>query len=323
MSLRKRRPQECTRCHQSEFLMEDEDKSTLFCYECNIGIRKKKRQGRSRESRERKLPNWEKNDMRCRGCNQISFVEDHASGDLICDVCGVVYSGGALFFNMNTLPNRNMGSVSKPYMRVVHYQQRMTQLLGNDPEVDEKVVERLREKHKDLTEDQIKTFGKRSFAKSLREEKLDPKIACHWIQLRIALDWEYPLECFNEELLLRCKARYICLEKAFDNTLHIKQGGKKTNKFQRKNIISLNFSIPMIIRMESPEVFKSIAKYFPQQTNSGQPEINNERWKILIEYCQKHYNVMEMPVKDIIFHFDWPFLPITYGDVIGYFSHFY
>lgn len=79
----------------------------------------------------------------------------------------------------------------------------------------------------------------------------------------------------------------------------------------------------MLVKLEDEEVYKRIAKYFPQQTNPGQPEINNERWKVLMNYCQENYRVMEMPVKDIIFQFNWPYLPMTYGDIVGYFTHFY
>lgn len=320
MSLRKRKPQECPKCKQSEFLQEDDDKETLFCFECGVGVRKKKRQGRSKESRERvkSLPCWEKHDMRCRGCNQVCFVEDHSSGDLICEVCGVVYSGGALFFNVNTFPMKNP---SKPYARVVHWQQRITQLLGNDPEVDPSAMEKLRVSLQH--EENWKTFGKKSFAKKCRELNLDPKIACHWVQLRVNLGWELQLDVFSEELLLRCKARYICLEKAFQSELHVPHGEKRSSKLQRTNIVSLNFSIPMIFRLEDENVFKVVAKYFPQQSNAGHPEINNERWRVLMNYCQKHYQHMEMPVKEQTFHFDWPFLPMTYADVIGYFSHFF
>jgi len=321
MSLRKRKPQECVRCKQSEFLMEDQDKSTVFCYECGVGMPKKKRQGRSHESRERvKLNRVEPHVLVCKSCKGVDFVEDHSSGDLICvsPECGLVYASGALFFNINTIPMKNP---SKPYQRVVHYQQRMTQLLGNDPEVDEASFQLIRESVSNRKD--YETFGKRSFSKLLRELGLDPKIATHWIQLRIRLGWEDPLSCFDEQLLLRCHARYVCVSQAFQNTFHLAPGESKKNKIQRKNIITLNFSIPMILRLESESVFRKAAKYFPQQNNSSHLEINNERWRIIVEYCQRNYRVMEDPVRGIMYQFEWNFMPINFSDVIGYFTHFY
>lgn len=319
MSLRKRKPQECPRCKTSEFLMDWWEKENLHCLECDVSFRKKKRQGRSKESRSRVIPKFVMNDMTCRECKKpTDFVEDHASGDLVCMDCGLVHSTGGLDFNVNTIRMKNP---SKRYMRIVHYQQRMTQLLGNDPEVEEDVMETLRKKLKDVAN--RKQFGKRSFAKVLRELGLEPKIAGHWVQLRIRLGWDDPLICFHEELLLRLKARYFCLEKAFEETLHVPSGVRRTSKLQRKNIITLNFSIPMIIRMEDESVFKEVAKFFPQQSNPQHPELNNERWKILIEHCQKKYTRMVLPVKDMVFYFDWPYIPMTYADVIGYFSNFH
>jgi len=316
MSLRKRRPQECPRCRNAEFLMDCEE--DLHCLECDVSFRKKKRQGRSRESRSRIIPKFEMNELICRGCRSVDFVEDHASGDLVCMDCGWVHSEGGLDFNENMIRMKNP---SKRYMRIVHFQQRMTQLLGNDPEVSEEVVEKLEKRLMDVANKP--QFGKRSFTRVLRELTLDPKIACHWVQLRTRLGWDDQLCCFHEELLLRLKARYFCIEKAFEETLHVPTGVRRTSKLQRKNIISLNFSIPMLIRMEDEEVFKQVAKFFPQQSNPQHPELNNERWKILIEHCQKKYARMVLPVKDMVFYFDWPFIPMTYADVIGYYSNFH
>lgn len=318
MSLRKRRPQECPKCKQSEYLADWLYEESLHCLECDLSVRRKKRQGRSKESRARKMPEYVVNEMVCQDCRNVDFLEDHASGDLVCMDCGLVQMTGGLYFNEN---NIRMKNPSKKYMRIVHFQQRMTQLLGNDPEVLEDVIHRLRIKLETVAN--VQQFGKRSFTKILREMKMDPKIACHWVQLRIRLGWEEPLDCFNEYFLLRLKARYFCIEKAFESLLHVPNGSRRTNKLQRKNIISLNFSIPMLIRLEDEGVFKHVAKYFPQQTNPQHPELNNERWKLIMEYCETHYKSMVLPIKEMTFVFEWPFIPMTYSDVLGYFSNFH
>lgn len=326
----KRKRQTCPKCNTEDFLMQD-GKDQLYCLECEFAFRKRMRQGRNKESRERennakdlRRKICEANngldpdlcELVCSDCNRNDFVEDHASGDMICLDCGVVKSTGGLGFNQNMILMKNQ---SKNYKRVVHFQQRISQLMATDPELDDEVFERIRE----VLENVEKTYqiGKKHFCRLFKRMGINPKMASHWIQLRVRLGWEESIE-FHPDFLLRLKARYFCLDRAFDATLFIPTGTKRTSPLQRKNIINLNFSIPMLIRLEDEETFRRVAKYFPQLTNQNHPNINNERWKVLMEYCQKTYQRMVLPVKEMEFYFEWPYIPLTYEDIFGYFSDF-
>jgi hypothetical protein len=59
------------------------------------------------------------------------------------------------------------------------------------------------------------------------------------------------------------------------------------------------------VRLESEELFKDMAPYFPQLYSQNQPRINNARWRRLIDYCQKEYQIVADPVHGDMYAFSW------------------
>jgi hypothetical protein len=305
--------------------------------------KKKGRQGRSAEVRKRKA--WEKEGWtevkqvdgttcfqqlitgvnqsfsQCPECMGRNFIEDHSSGDLICGDCGVVVSEGGIAFSENqfVLP-RNF---SKPYQKVVHFRQRISQLLCKDPELDDEIIQTIFEyikKNPHLGDSSI--FGIKTFSLICRKTQLNPKIASHWLQIRKRLEIAPFVGEISKDLIQRITMRYICISHCFEHSLS-KKGNQGQSPLFRNNVLNLNYSIIQLIRIESEADFKRLAKFFPQLISQNQPALNNERWKILLERCQKQYPQFSDPVKGDYYRFDWPYIPLKADDLINHFYHFY
>lgn len=296
----------------------------------------KGRQGRSKEVRERKEREKREREMilgpqqsplsTCvGGCKNPTFLEDHASGDLICMECASVQSSGGLSFGDN---DNSSKTNSKPYMRIVHWRQRLAQMRTIDPEQKQEHVDMIGEfiREKFEGEKNPAFIGKSTFASICRKLNLDPKISTHWIQLRKRLGIEPFLDenCFDPEIGARVNMRYFCVSIAFQNTLQ-KKGSKLvkvTEELLRNNVMNLNFVIVQLFRLESEELFRKLAKYLPQLISQKQPRINNMRWRVIMEYCKTHYSVVSDPVKGNFFSFEWKYIPLTTSDLLSYFYFF-
>lgn len=312
--------------------------------EPNKRIKKKKkkkgRQGRSAEVRLRKLQ--EKKIQQetlvqctsysiCKECQSEShFIEDYTSGDLICTNCGVVSEiGGIAFTSHQITPSPNQ---SKPYQTIVHFRQRISQLQCKDPEQDQDKVDLIHRyvlDHENELGDK-QTYGIKTFSLICRKIGLNPKIASHWIQLRHrVLGEEYQIKIdLDETFLKRLSMRYVALSHCFKSALKRRKGEPQTSPLQRNNVINLNYSIIQLIRLEDdPEehIFHYLAKYFPQLISHNQPELNNQRWEILMKKCEEKYfkTGFADPIKGDLYYFEWPYKPIEEEHLLKYFYYFY
>ena len=281
---------------------------------------KKGRQGRSHESR-RRAEEVKKHYMQfkddvisCKDCGCTDLVEDHQSGDLICSDCGLVHSGGGVLFDEHFCIR---GKLSKRYQELVHFRQRLAQLRGWDPMIKSKIFNRLtielRNNKADLT-----NMGKRRVSKALTNLKLPRRFSANWIQIRRRMGLNpVPDDTQGDAMLwTRMNFRYSCLATAFHKTLSRKtdDGDKKKDvpkALQRKNIINVNYSFIQLLRLEDEKYLEIYGRYFPQLCSKEQPQKNNRRWKILIEYLDQHYKKLGVPKLESVYCFNWEYKPLT------------
>jgi hypothetical protein len=299
--------------------------------------KKKGRQGRSREVRERKKREREEqrifmeqykcfNFERCPDCGrQDGLIQDSHSGELICNHCGCVseLGGGLAFSTRSIMPSQNQ-MMSKPYQRVVHFRQRIAQLLCIDPEVELEHVHLIDEwLYLFSTREDEVYMGIKTFSRICKELGIDTKVATHWMQIRKRLGIR-PYsdgETLPGELVQRICMRYFCISQAFDKTL--KKGHRgEFSILKRNNMLNLNYTIVQLIRMEDEEVFRRIFKFVPQLISHQQPMVNNRRWKILMEYCSQNYSLVSDPSKGQFYSFSWDYIPLTVEDLLRYFYFF-
>lgn len=294
----------------------------------------KGRQGRSKESRKRAAEHHietaesfqkiKENVSQCFDCHaDFTLVEDHQSGDIVCTACGVVQPcGQGLGFMKNMFSNKTL---SRPYFRPVHFRQRIAQLLCHDPKLPRDVIKQIgREliENEHIYKGNEKTYGKFTFSQVLHRLSLDRKQAKHWIQIRQRLNFS-PLPPLLTISMRRLAARFFCISQAFQKTLFIPPKEKPKNYLQRRNIINLNYTMVQLWRLEDAEEFCRIAPYLPQLSSDKQPNLNNNRWKILIEEVSQNFTHFEDPCTGEIYSFNWEYIPLSNQDIIKYFQGFH
>lgn len=298
--------------------------------EKDIVLKEKGRQGRSaavrrKKAEERAALNLLYNSEQCRECKSESdFVEDYTSGDLICTRCGTVGQGGGLAFSCHAFthnPNQ-----SKPYQKVVHFRQRISQLLCRDPEQDQDKIDLIGKHIRDNEEilGPKEFYGIKTFSNICRKVGISPKLASHWMQIRKRLEILPACDPSPSSLLLhRITMRYICIANCFEHTLKKRKGDNPSSPLMRNNVINLNYSIIQLIRIEDELEFQRLARFFPQLISQNQPAINNKRWEIILEACRKKYSKFADPLRGEPFEFDWPFKPIVVEDLVKHFYFFH
>lgn len=326
---------ECTKCGSSTMVIEsqpDTDPKELFCLECEFCFRARGRQGRNAESRLRRKIESEENPCEFRDLSRCVFpgclssdclLTDMVTGDLVCTSCGLVNETGGMAF-----PDRivRMAKCSKSYNRSVHFQQRMAQLTGTDPPVKEEYLKMFEQ---ELEGTDASRMGKKTFSGLCGKLSIPKKVSNSWIQIRNELGIRPNTvrlsEFFQPELMGRLRARYRCVENAFMNVVHTKNNHSKNpnDPFYRTNIVHLNYVIPMILRMESPQLWGYSAKYFKQLSHNKQPRLNNRRWKRMMRYCRKHYSKTCDPNDGNEYFFEWPYNPLTHKEILRFFNYFY
>lgn len=303
----------------------------------NYHKRKKGRQGRSFAVRERRRLEKEEQERalkyqppvfeRCVGMcgGGGAYIEDFVTGDVICTNCGAVQFEGSLGSSSHL---QSSLSSSKPYSRVVHFRQRMAQVTCRDPEQNhddvQKILDYIMLKKVKREEIHEKYWGKGTFSKVCKTLNLNPKLATHWMQIRKSLDI-YPYMDENSidgDILYRLNMRYFCVSHAFQNKLK-KSFKNEYSILKRNNVVNLNYTIIQLIRLESEEEFKNMAKYFPQLISQQQPATNNRRWAILMEYCRQNYGFVSDPIRGSRFEFDWSYKPLLTQDLLKYFYYFH
>lgn len=311
----------CPRCKEDDLIMEDEEE--LYCLNCGIVYHARGRQGRNQKSREKKDNNpvcYE--DSGCQNCKSfIGLVSDYVSGDLVCTECGFVNDSGGRSFTRNILI---MKKNSKNYKRNVHFRQRLAQLRGHDPEIDENDLEKIRE-HVIQNQIDVTRLGKKNMMAICKIIGLPKKMSGSWIQIRNELDW-FPNSSGITQLddpvfASRFEVRYGCVEVAFNSILSAKHGS--SHKLKRTNIVNLNYLMPQIIRLESETLWSECAKFFKQLTHDDHPEDNNQRWREIINFCDAHFRRARASREGGEFVFEWPYKPMTREEILTKYNYFY
>lgn len=313
--------------------------------------RPKKRQGRNKESRKRaKRVSKElkflnpKYDV-CTECGLEDFVEDSSSGDVICSQCGLIQSAKGLGFSAFVQMRYN--NKSKRYARVVHFRQRLAQMLLRDPLIEEPTWTELQRRILSDPALDREHFGKKAFSQVLKEmmpkenqRKLEKRkrkgkkpppnpykrLSANWIQVRSRLNFgNLPPSLENEEFYYeRLCARYQCIDHVFQEKLWDEKGERRSEQgLKRRNIINVNYIMVQLLRLESEELFQLWGKFFPQLTSKRQPKINNLRWKILMEECAKRYSFFAIPKTGEIIRLEWEFKELTLEEIGKTCSFFY
>jgi len=302
--------------------------------DADYGEPKKGRQGRSKASRlrdkqhvedKKKMEEHEnKFVQKCMECMEENrLIEDHHSGDLICENCGVIQADGGLGFSDKMFSNLKM---SKMYQREVHFQQRIASLLSTDPALPESVIEEIGkeielnlDKYKGTTE----TFGKVTFSQVLSKLHLDRRLSRHWIQIRKRLGYKPSVPPINGSTLSKIKLRYQCISRAFSKCLYAPNHSSKQHHLQRKNILNLNYVMVQLLRLEDQQSYKQLACFFPQLASDNQPQLNNKRWKILMEYCSTNFEQYSDPKVEENHDFHWEYKPLETQHIIQDIARFY
>lgn len=286
---------------------------------------KKGRQGRSAFTRlRRRMEKYQQNKEKnkyvnhdfCTNCGSTDniVVDDHSS-TIICMDCGMVLEQVMNPTNMRF----NEITKSKPYERVVHYQQRLSNVEGRDPWVEERYVRNIEDflrENKRYSGINLYYAGWQAIKSAVRELGLNPVYSSRWVQIRSRFRTANPkdkeLGFIPDRIVNKTKLRYVLFSQAFDKTLLVDDG------YPRKNMINLNFVIPSLIRMDCEETFRKIARFFPQNRSQNQPALNNKRMSLIIDYCKEHFT-QRYSFKGESIHLEWEFKPLTTEDILNYF----
>lgn len=303
---------------------------------------KKGRQGRSKETRLRRrkekfiqaklLKTQKIEEFRvCRNCHSEDYIlQDDRNSSMICINCGLVIED---VWNTKTMTNMICDSFgsnngSNPYEREVHYQQRLSSVQGKDPEVEEEDIRKIQnflelEENRKIRGASLYFCGWQSIKEAVKKLKLNPVYSSRWVQIRSrfyinGIDKE--VVTIPDQYTNVLKLRFILVSQAFDKTI-FNNNNNNQQQLSRKNMINLNFLIPCLIRLESEELFRDTAKFFPQNKSEHQPEINNQRLEIIINYCRDNFSRLYV-FKEEHYNLKWEYKPITTSDIINYFIYF-
>lgn len=301
-----------------------QDLVEIFRGEQKLKKRKRKgRQGRSHKSRKLAEENTKRHCHieftvpQCTDCNSDEFFEDVRTGDSICTMCGAVQKGNGLLWRDCTFTRYKH---SKPYQPIVHFRQRLAQLTGKDPFMRTKVFNQLTEHLRfTVSPEDIDKIGKKRVSKALTQLKLPRRYSANWIQIRRRMNlFPAPPEFTNQDYLWKMmNQRYWCLSEAFKTTLCKKEEWMTpvVKSLSRKNIPNVNYSFLQLLRLEEPSLLSVLGKFFPQLCSKEQPNKNNKRWKILMEYCKKNFSKSVNPKTEEIFVLHWEYIPLTQKDI--------
>lgn len=314
------------------------DRDGCLRYKEDLAVRKvqfkKGRQGRSAETRlrrrkEKYFQNKQKNiyyshDV-CKVCKLTDFiVVDEKDSTVFCINCGLVLEE-LLNSKQQTF---DQPTKSKPYERVVHYQQRLSSVQGTDPLVSEEDVRMIEEflvNNPCICGVSLYYAGWQSIKTAVKELGLNPVYASRWVQIRSRFNIQgirHEVAIIPDRIINKLKLRYILVSRAFDqklNELITSSTQSNNNKdLSRKNMLNLNYVIPVLIRMDCEETFRETACFFPQNRSQYQPALNNQRMKIIIDYCKQHFTG-NYTYKDEYIELSWEYKPLTSEDILNYF----
>lgn len=204
-------------------------------------------------------------------CDHIGWVfptrEHH-----VCHNCGEVINEVLLLSHI-----RPKKKISKPYMAIHHYSERLAQFTGTGPEIeDEFLLERLREYLQRPGLDPPKErFGPDSFSKAIKEidetkctDYSRKKYQERWVWLRHRLDIE-SLPNVPESLVEALRLRYEFVHWAFEYLLaHIDKFPPGMFRFKRSNVININFITLNSLKQEGyPKFYRFFSMVKGAKTN--------------------------------------------------------
>lgn len=316
----------CPRCKEEDLVMEEElDPQDLYCLQCGVCFRARGRQGRNAKSRQMSRNDSNPcvyDDFQCQNCkSSMGLVVDHVSGDLVCTSCGFVNDTGGRSFSRNLLLTKKN---SKNYSRKVHLRQRLAQLRGEDPQISDEYIQRIQEHISEMNIDTRRT-GKKNFGAICVILGIPKKTSSGWIQIRNELglfpNTSHITELDDPNFALRFEVRYDCIEAAFNATLSSKHGS--THWLKRTNIVNLNYILPQILRLESESLWDECAKFFKQLTHENHPGHNNERWRVIVMYCDRHFRRARATKEGGDLLLEWPYFPMTTEEILTKYNYFY
>lgn len=260
----------------------------------------------------------------CRNClSNNNIMLDSRSADCVCMDCGMIIRENINDTDM--VFDNNQPYKSKPYERVVHYQQKISSVRGKDPEVsigDIRKIEEYLIKNKNISGASLYFVGWMAIKQAVSDLRLNNVYSNRWIQIRSKFNIaNINLETADipYEFEIRLRLRYFLVSEAFDNTIFLER--KKNENVCRRNMINLNFIIPCLMRMESELLFQTNARFFPMNRSDNQPKLNNERLKKIIDYCQKHFT-RTFVYKNETINLTWEYIPISCWDILNYFNKY-
>lgn len=254
----------------------------------------------------------------CRKCKGDIVVD---RGSSYCSNCG---------YDVPELMIRDQPEAKRysrqPYRPEVHFQQAINSAMGRDPRVpidDVREIERYLLNNPEIMGNCPFLVGWQAIKKATRELNLNSTYASRWVQIRSRFVLEGIKEDvaqFDKETLSRMKLRYRCVVKAFEENIKFKEGkASKKAGMMRRNMINLAYVIPQIVRLESEQLFRDNARYFPLTTSENQPTLNNDRWEKIITYCKVKFKKVYCEKEDEIINFTWEFIPLKTKDIFDYF----
>lgn len=270
----------------------------------------------------------------CKYCEGY-IVTDKTSGSSYCEDCGWQCKATAFF---DTKGTKEQLAYSPKNRRVqlydpeTHFAQTTSATMANDPRIKEQDIITIarylnHEQNTDVTGLVPSYMGPRVIKEAVLQCKLQPTYASHWIQICSRIDSNFPVLDISQDMRERLKLRYRCVKEAFEKVIKTKSDTEcnKKGNLNRRNMPNLNYTIPQMMRIESEQLFRENAQFFPQGMSEQQPELNNLRWKSIIAYCKENCSrtySYETKRTSFEYKFEWEYIPLTTKDIFLYFLKF-
>lgn len=293
----------------------------------------------------------------CTKCGSENLTEDVHTASVVCTDCGLELAERAIVYQdensydednefiFNRLEtSADFHNLSKPYEREVHLSQKLSSAYGTDPRIKFQHIEMIEKylvEHNELSGKDMFFTGAQAIKKAVYDLKLPVVYAGRWVQIRKRFDIyniHDDVSSMPQDYLPLLKLRFKMISMAFDQTIgrnkqvtvtdirssnnnnNNKRRKKKTDFQLRKNILNLNYVIPCLMRIDSEELFRENARFFHQQSSQNQPKKNNERWKVMIDYCKEHYTRKYYLKTGSYINLKWKYIPLSTTDIIDYFK---
>lgn len=311
------------------------------------GWRPRKKQGRSKDVRIRVseenrayFRNFRRTmeyvNLNCTNCFSEQGLVESRDGSLYCDDCGKVstmekHVDAPVFYRYNKIQ-------SKPYERRIHFHTKLHRLIGQGADIvtyeDARLIENYLLQNPKVMGVNFNWVGPRAVKRACwalgfhRDAAVNKtRYPDFWIQIRRILNMIPVCGRLPEETVERLKIRYIYVSEAFENAVKycdsfFKKKTKNTREKKSRNIMTVNYILLQLIRLESEELFRENAKFLPVVKSAESPEVNNRRWQLTCEYCSRYHSRHWVKEKDEFMDFRWDYMPLTDEDILRFVIYF-